>query len=591
MNSDTSVNAKSKTMIEGYREFSSPNDPRAFHKLSESSKHDQQNFESAAPPIDPTIFSNLIEIRRLVDDAADLAVRAMSGAPPGDPEGLSLRTTSAAMSRTRQARMRELAVSKLARAYRIDEIATAVVTMQSASAIDDVAAQVLKKSPNNLEALYVHFFHEKIPSRMLAQSTTTEALDKIIAASPSTAEFFRTRGIVNSFKENYVAALKDLNTGLSHIKHQKRMRIRSAKTTAIDHRLGEVDYSATESQLYFLRGACYAEYATSVMQKYVSSGADTPKPKKKKKNKKKKKPAVMTPYGNGHAHVTTVEQDFPEADTDTAKPDDPEAPSNELPDKTPDGLADEISEEQLDNGTASADLRLLSTNEHIISLSRKAIRDLSHFLSFYPNNLNADVTSLVVTPKYSSNGSSTTPPEIITTYHPLLTEAYYLLLLCHTMQLRATESPIPLPESPRFDNDEVETTAETHKPSTPRTNAEIIQDMTKLYSTIRAIQEHVEGYPVFLPARSMAQADWIKIFGEQDATNANGPVPSLIQHIRKVDSKMAQARSTDISPALVKLDVRDTPSQPKSTTQYPLTTPRAEMLTKWLQILSSHGKF
>ncbi|CAG8532324.1 7050_t:CDS:1 [Acaulospora colombiana] len=112
------------------------------------------------PPIDPIIFGNLISIRRLVDEAADLSVRAASGISTtgGGP-------TRSSMSHTRQHRMRELAVNKLALAYRIDEIATAVVTMQSASAIDEVASRVLKKNATNLEALYVNFFHEKIPSR------------------------------------------------------------------------------------------------------------------------------------------------------------------------------------------------------------------------------------------------------------------------------------------------------------------------------------------------------------------------------------------------------------------------------------------
>ena len=102
----------------------------------------------------------MISIRRLVDEAADLSVRAAAGISTtgGGP-------TRSSMSHTRQHRMRELAVNKLALAYRIDEIATAVVTMQSASAIDEVASRVLKKNSTNLEALYVNFFHEKIPSR------------------------------------------------------------------------------------------------------------------------------------------------------------------------------------------------------------------------------------------------------------------------------------------------------------------------------------------------------------------------------------------------------------------------------------------
>jgi hypothetical protein len=86
------------------------------------------------------------------------------------------------MSAVRAHRLRVLAVQKLSAAYKADEIATSVIVMQGASALDDIAGRVLRTGgllkyriysiayrthiePNNIDAQYVHFFHEKIPSR------------------------------------------------------------------------------------------------------------------------------------------------------------------------------------------------------------------------------------------------------------------------------------------------------------------------------------------------------------------------------------------------------------------------------------------
>lgn len=69
------------------------------------------------------------------------------------------------MSATRIHRLRALAVQKLAAAYAADEIASSVMVMQGGSVFDDIAERVLKHDPNDADARYVHFFHEKIPSR------------------------------------------------------------------------------------------------------------------------------------------------------------------------------------------------------------------------------------------------------------------------------------------------------------------------------------------------------------------------------------------------------------------------------------------
>lgn len=122
------------------------------------------------PPIDPGVFRSVISIRRLIDEASDLAVRAASGlsaAALGSLRSCSTGSNASAwataqslginlfgeqtnggrsvnMSATRAHRLRALAVQRLAAAYKADEIAASVMVMQGASALDDIAERVLK---------------------------------------------------------------------------------------------------------------------------------------------------------------------------------------------------------------------------------------------------------------------------------------------------------------------------------------------------------------------------------------------------------------------------------------------------------------
>ena len=162
------------------------------------------------PPIDPGVFRSVTSIRRLIDEAAELCVRASSGLSTaelgfmrGASSGLNVpwaaqslginplsnngNGRSVAMSAMRIHRLRALAVQKLAQAYKADEIASSVMVMQGGSVFDDVAERVLKvgacsncvsrdqiiepcvpADPNDTDAKYVHFFHEKIPSRFVS---------------------------------------------------------------------------------------------------------------------------------------------------------------------------------------------------------------------------------------------------------------------------------------------------------------------------------------------------------------------------------------------------------------------------------------
>lgn len=192
------------------------------------------NYASPRPcPIDPAVLFDLVKIRRLVEDATDLSVRAANGTTLSSLNnssngnngifrggglatlGFGLgRNGNAKLSRERRHRMRELATQKLSRAYQLDEIAASVATMQSTSSLEEVARLVLLRSPTNSDAKYVHFFHEKIPSRRLAQSTDLTSLDEIIRERPTEAGPLRTRGITRIFKEDFVNAVRDLTDGL-----------------------------------------------------------------------------------------------------------------------------------------------------------------------------------------------------------------------------------------------------------------------------------------------------------------------------------------------------------------------------------------
>jgi hypothetical protein len=123
------------------------------------------------PPIDPGVFRSITSIRRLIDEAAELSVRASSGlsaaalgsvrgggsmgmnsSPWATAQSLGINPMgdnigggrNVAMSAMRVHRLRALAVQKLAQAYKADEIASSVMVMQGGSVFDDVAERVLK---------------------------------------------------------------------------------------------------------------------------------------------------------------------------------------------------------------------------------------------------------------------------------------------------------------------------------------------------------------------------------------------------------------------------------------------------------------
>ncbi|APA14625.1 hypothetical protein SS1G_06606 [Sclerotinia sclerotiorum 1980 UF-70] len=250
-------------------------------------------------PIDPAVFFDIFKIRQLVDDATNLAVRAASGVTSsslsnslnagngllgngGTALGLGIGGGggNAKLSKERKHRMREQATQKLSKAYHLDEIACSVATMQSASTLEDVAQLVLQRNPNDSDAKYVHFFHEKIPSRQLAECTSLQPLDEAIADSPSEGEILRTRAVTKIFKEDFVGAAQDLTSALQVCRYYQnqhkagRQQIQLASEAAAEaqrkqsgrwrdeFKLDEEDHpSSLETQLLFHRAGVYLTIA------------------------------------------------------------------------------------------------------------------------------------------------------------------------------------------------------------------------------------------------------------------------------------------------------------------------------------------
>lgn len=187
------------------------------------------NYTTPRPrPMDPAVVFDVLKVRKSVDEATAFAVGAANDVASstllnvnsGVPHLNSL-GHGAKLSKERKQRMRELACQKLARAYRLDEIACSVVTMQGTSALETVGALVLQRKQDNLDAKYCHFFFEKIPSRQLVTSTSLEPLEEIIASGHGQAEALRTRATVKIFREDFDGAIRDLTEGLRLARYRK----------------------------------------------------------------------------------------------------------------------------------------------------------------------------------------------------------------------------------------------------------------------------------------------------------------------------------------------------------------------------------
>lgn len=465
------------------------------------------------------MFYDLVKIRRLVDDATDLAVRAASGVVslnslhnphPAAALGLGYGGgNQPKLSAERKHKLREQATQKLARAYRLDEIACSVATMQSASALEEVAALVLKRDPHNLDAKYVHFFHEKIPSRQLAESTSLYTLDEVISGQQSEGEPLRTRATVRVFKEDYEGAARDLTEALQvyrgHKAHKmagisRELQIIGHGGRRLDVKLDEDQQpSSLEIQLLFARAGVYLSIACLHV-----NDALLPLPTAKERE---------TGNDNGLGKADGAEMLAGEANTGISTP------------------TTDVPPPELTAAERETHRRVMEARKIVKTNAKKALRDYMSYLSNfdYSPNLSTDVaddfTRKVKAGKNrgrirgdspSSENAHTvhtlnqlfaaTPPADLppypptdlagpepdasatyvgttmemVTYHPLMTDALHALLLCHVLVQTSTK------------------------------------ELQRHSYMVARVARLAEGYPIFQASRSPARADWIEVLRRGD---------------------------------------------------------------------------
>ena len=522
------------------------------------------NYESPRPkPIDPAVFFDIVKIRRLVEDATDLAVRASNGTTSAGL-GNSLNTgqgllgggsaaafglglgaggPGAKLSRERRHRMRELATQKLSRAYHLDEIAASVATMQGASSLEEVARYVLLRKATDSEhsdAKYVHFFHEKIPSRMLAQSTSLQALDEIIQSRPKDGAPLRTRAVTRMFKDDFQGAAQDLTEALTVCRCGKSqhstanipsepsstpsiavMRHGTCRDSQRGARLEEQDQPGSlEAQLLFHRAGVYLtlacrnvhlalDDAPSVEGANLSTSKPQASYREERNTRLEARKLVRTnakralkDYISFLSHFeytpglpAEVTEEFFEKTNSIAtglgksKKSPPVRRSLEMSGNS-----------SLSNGSLSDSLTpYKSTHLHddhlhgfshsrsYTSLPSPEVFAASILFSSspppslppYPALSNALVTRKVAAQAHHSDQRHPDQQEAVT-YHPLLTDALHSLLLCHSLMQTSTKELLR--------------------------HAHMVARLSRI----------CDGYPIFLASRSPSRADWIEIVQRAD---------------------------------------------------------------------------
>ncbi|TBU42735.1 hypothetical protein BD309DRAFT_1010155 [Dichomitus squalens] len=541
--------------------------------------------QATPPPIDPGVFRSVTHIRRLIDEAAELSVRASSGlsaAALGSMRGAGTMNGSAwataqslglgmnplgdgggrnvAMSAMRVHRLRALAVQKLAAAYRTDEIASSVMVMQGGSVFDDIAERVLKVDPNDVDARYVHFFHEKIPSRQLAESTSTQVLDELIATNPHRLEFYRTRGIVHCFRDEYALAAKDFTHAIKETRVQRKARNAHLGSNLSDKQRGKgtkkkkgkagggrtngqappngtsastggAEGLSTEGsdgdgallhpsvlpdapdpiepQCLFLRAAAYLQHAAFLIEEAIFKVEGI-----------RKVPSI-----DGAEMRLCYVENARYGGTEIGNPDGPL------------GKAD---------GPKLQAYRAVFTDaafrETVLTLVKKSMRDHKQFLAHFdtlegpPGYADADIAqrteyAFLLSESLRPGSQSAPPPApdtppMFTTYHPLLVESHFSILLCFLM---LGDFPGLLPA----------------------------------FSRTAALVDGLEGYPVFLPPRSMAQAEFIEILERLAGGWRNGVQPHSLSRANSKQLAIEAPPRSPRSPKAKEVNRIPTPPSPE----------------------------
>lgn len=382
-------------------------------------------------------------------------------------------------------------------------------------------------------------------NRQLAESTTTQVLDGLIATYPQRLEYYRTRGIVHCFRDEYTHAIKDFTHALKEARSARKGRTahrnvalptesrgkNGKKKKGSNKSHGQAPPNGTsasadgpttdgaepllhasvlpdapdpiEPQLLFLRGAAYLQQAIHLIELAVL----------------KLEGVSKTTAGVDGAELRLcylVNGRY--GGVETGNPDGPLGKSN---------------------GPKARAYRSVLAEEsfraEIDGYLRKCIRDQERFLAHFdtiegpctipttdsPTELALSVqTALLLTeivrPGHHNTTSRSTLmessfPVVFTTYHPLIVESHFNILLCHLM----------LAELPT---------------------------LLRTFAKTAFVVDGLEGYPVFLPPRSMAQAEFIEVLERLAAGWKVGILPYSAMRPAPVVNRLA-IEATPLSPS------------------------------------------
>ena len=371
-------------------------------------------------------------------------------------------------------------------------------------------------------------------SRQLAECTTTRVLDELIEAFPQRLELFRTRGIVRTFRDEYGAAVKDFTHALKEARalrkarsfHRNGSRSTSSSKGKGDKRKkegkkklnGQAPPNGTsevegygdgseaealpihpsvlpdapepiEPQLLFLRGAAYLQNAIYLIEEKILNLEGI----RKRISAEGAAELRLCYIQNGHyGGVEIGNPDGPLGRTDGPKL---QAYRGVLADS--------------------------AFREQIGTLLKKSIRDQERFLAHFDaletpapptgssdgddddDNDNGGTNNT-----YNNNNNSTS------TSNDVVERAAYAFLLAEALRPGAHGTPpppAPAPDAPVLFTTYHPLLVESHFSVLLATL--MLGDFTALLRAfLRAatVIDGLEGYPVFLPPRSMAQAEFVE---------------------------------------------------------------------------------
>ncbi|OAP54413.1 hypothetical protein AYL99_11514 [Fonsecaea erecta] len=495
------------------------------------------NYSGPRPqPIHPAVLFDLVKIRRLIDEATSLAVRAANGTSTSelqsslstskgmfygnDAEMLGLSTSKGVghtkISRERRHRMRDQATQKLYQAYALDEVAASVAMMQSASALEDVAKLVLERQEHNPHAQYVHFFHEKIPCMGVAEHTSLDPLTDVIRQKPTEWSPYRTRAVTRMFMQDFEGVVRDCTDALAayklyHSQHERDqqdlVQPQDARTPGQEfHPKGGItdkdQPSSIESQLLFLRGTAYltlscrhVRQALHGLRKDHALQADegmdpSPTDIKEDKQRAEARKLVRTYAKRALRDYLSYLSHFEY--TPGLSPEYASQLLDQFTEKTTAGTGRRSRGENLFDGEAQQTVKsdTLVKYESMADGPKKIGRPQLPAPPIYKvNELFAAVPPANVPPytpererEISQNHPIFSLPDFAeaVNYSPLMLEVLHCLLLCHCLI---------------------------------QTSAKELQRHAYMVARVARV---CDGYPVFLAPRSPARADWLKILARTD---------------------------------------------------------------------------